>query len=331
MKKHKIILLASALILICGCGTKEGQVMDGDGMFQIDSTEIASTEISDTTVFDSEIPLNETQTATSASIGGPYGHISVSLPAGWIAEEAPTDSNKLMYGLYGLIIKPETASEGQIELSCVERIGICGTGLESTAIELAGIAAYIGTYDGHERWDFITIGNDNPQIMVQHTDCSSWTDEMWDEVLTVLDTMKFDRNITEGGIGQFIQESQNEEIAVIMEVTDVSSTGLTVHFRQYEKRDTGELLYGEGYRLQVLDGSSWKDVPTIIENGVFTDVGYTIPAQGSATIKTDWEWLHGKLSPGTYRITKLVSNTDPDNPGVGSSTYSLTAQFIITD
>ena len=265
--------------------------------------------------------------ADTASVAGPYGQISVYIPATWTAEAAPMDSDKLMYGLYGLILKPRDAASGQIELFCSDSFGVCGTGLSTEEKSLAGGTAHIGTYDNHTHWDFITFRSEQPQIVAQHTDCSSWTEAMWDEAMAVLDTMKFNESITEGGVGQFIRESENDTIAVIMEVRNVSASGLTVHFQQYDKRDTTELIYGEGYMLKMLEGGDWVDVPQIIDNAVFTDIGFSIPAEGEAEIETNWEWLYGKLTPGTYRISKTVwARTGSGSP---ATAYPLIAQFII--
>lgn len=324
MRKYRVLSLSLVLLLLCGCGTG-GQVMDGDGMLQIDLDEETTVESNETPMEDSkeEGTINE---SSDVFVIGPYGKISVTVPDGWVAEKAPMDSNKMMYGLYGLILKPETASAGQIELFCIDMFGVCGTGLDSTQMELAGTTVNVGTYDNNSHWDFITFRNDKPQIVAQHTDCSSWTDEMWDEALSILDTVKFDETKTEGGIGQYIPESENDTIAVMMEVNNVTPSGLTVHFRQYDKRDTEELTYGQAYTLQVLNGDKWENVPMIIDNGAFTDEGYILPALGEASMETNWEWLYGKLSPGTYRITKSIV----DDRSVGNNPlYFLTSQFII--
>ena len=143
------------------------------------------------------------------------------------------------------------------------------------------------------------------------------------------DTLRFDEEKTEGGIGQHIPESEDATIAVMMSVSHVTPTGLTVHFMQYDKRDCGELIYGEGYHLEVLNGDTWEDVPTIIEDWGFNSIGYTIPAEGEAKIETNWEWLYGKLSPGTYRITKILTDSSRNDPNVMIPAYPLTAQFMI--
>ena len=97
----------------------------------------------------------------------------------------------------------------------------------------------------------------------------------------------------------------------------------------YDKRDCGELIYGEGYHLEVLNGDIWEDVPTIIEDWAFTDEGFILPAEGESEEEINWEWLYGKLAPGTYRITKVLMDSDRNDPSVCVPAYPLTAQFII--
>lgn len=276
---------------------------------------------------------DEREYVDTASVGGPYGQISAVIPGTWEAEAVPVDSDRLVTenGLYGLILKPNGASDGQIELFCTDFFGVCGTGLSSKEITLAGSIVHVGTFDEHEHWDFITFQSEKPQIVAMHTDCSSWTEDMWGEALLILDTVKFDESRKEGGIGQFIPESENDAIAVIMEVSHVTSSGLFVRFRQYDKRDVAELFYGEGYTLERLEGDSWVEVPQIIDNGAFTDVGYIIPAGGETEQEIDWEWLYGKLPSGTYRIGKLVWDSSNKTGHTDIPAYPLKTQFIIAD
>ena len=269
------------------------------------------------------------QEMTTVGIGGPYGEITVGGRDGWSVEAAPVDSGKLSYGLYGLILKPEDAKDGQIEVFCIDGFGVCGTGLETEEITLAGYTAYMGTYDDHDHWDYILIKGEKPEIVAQHTECDSWTDEMWEEALSILDTVRFNEGKTEGGIGQYIPESENDTIAVMMSVSNVTPGGLKIRLWQYDKRDCGGLIYGEGYHLEVLNGDTWEDVPTIIEDWGFNSIGYTIPAEGEADMEINWEWLYGKLAPGTYRITKVLMDSDRNDPSVCAPAYPLTAQFII--
>ena len=134
------------------------------------------------------------------SVIGPYGEISVVARDDWDVEAVPVDGDKMMYGLYGLILKPIDARDGQIELFCSNDFGVCGTGLSTEETILASVTAHVGTYDDHKHWDYIIFGDTKPQIIAQHTDCVSWSDEMWDEAELILDMMDFDQNKTEGDV-----------------------------------------------------------------------------------------------------------------------------------
>ena len=129
----------------------------------------------------------------------------------------------------------------------------------------------------------------------------------------------------EEGIEIYIPESGDKTICVTMSLSDITPTGLTVHFNQYNKAVHGELIYGGKFHLQVLKDDTWEDVPAIIESCAFNGVGFTLPDEGRADMETDWEWLYGKLEPGTYRITKTLIDSD------SKEEYPLTSQFIIAD
>ncbi len=273
-----------------------------------------------------ESPCRSETGGDTASVAGPYGQISVYIPDTWTAEAAPVDSGKLMSGLYGLILRPADAPADHMELYWTDSFGVCGTGLSEEKRTIAGTEATVGTFDGGAHWDFIVFREEEFQVVAQHTGGYSWTNAIWEEAMAILDTLRFDTGVTEGGAGRFIPESEDDEIGVIMEVSHVTAGGLTVTFRQYDERGTGELVFGEGYLLTKQEGDEWTEVPMIIEDGAFNDIGYIIPPQGEAELKTDWEWLYGKLVPGTYRITKTVWSTSGEGP---ASAYPLTAQFIL--
>ncbi len=262
---------------------------------------------------------------SEASIRGPYGTITVELAENWNYTASAVDEEKLNYGLYGLILKPNQVSEGQIELTCIDSFGVCGTGLSEEDMILGGKNVHVGTYDDHEHWDFISFNDSRPQIVAQRIGGDTWTDDMWEEALLMMDTVRFDTNSAAGGIGQYTPESENDTIAVAMDVKHVTPSGLIVHFRQYDKRDLGELHYGEGYKLEKLEGDVWSGVPEIIDNAGFNDIAYIIPKEGESELETDWEWLYGKLSPGTYRINKTVDNSREN----GYTQYPLSARFLI--
>ena len=110
---------------------------------------------------------------------------------------------------------------------------------------------------------------------------------------------------------------------------EVTLAGYTAHVGTYDDKNTGELIYGEDYTLEKLEGEKWEAVPTIIDNGVFTDIGYNIPKNGEAEIETNWEWLYGKLGSGTYKITKDVLDSGVSSEGDSLNRYTMSAQFLI--
>lgn len=145
----------------------------------------------------SSSPQTATETAgepaeTTVTSSGTYGDLSVIIPESWNATVCTEGSDKMVYGLYGLILKPKDASKGQIELFCADTFGVCGTGLTQKEMTLAGYKAHMGTYHEGKYWDFVVFTNKKPQIVAQHTDCSSWTDDMWNNAMKILDTVKLE-------------------------------------------------------------------------------------------------------------------------------------------
>lgn len=89
-----------------------------------------------------------------------------------------------------------------------------------------------------------------------------------------------------------------------LSVKDVTSTGLTLVCTREGGNATGELMCGTDYRLLVLEDGMWKNVPTVIENYGWDDMGYPITEGKVREFELSWEWLYGKLPPGTYRLAK---------------------------
>ena len=257
----------------------------------------------------------------AAEVTGPYGTVSVKVPENWTWEACPVDTDKLMYGYYGILLKPAEAQEGQIELIYHDSFAVCGTGLKEEEITLADGPALVGIYDQNTHWDFIIYHGSNDNVVAQHTDCTSWTDAMWDEALEILDTVRLDPDKKSGGIWQYSPECENDDIALIMDMRHVTPSGATVRFTQYDDQHKDELIYGEGFYLEKQDEDGWYQLPMIIDDAVFTDEGYVIPPGGESEIETEWAWLYGELEPGTYRICKTVWK--------GQAMYFLFAQFIL--
>lgn len=86
------------------------------------------------------------------------------------------------------------------------------------------------------------------------------------------------------------------------------------------------IQYGEDYKLQILNGSQWSDVPTTIENYGFHAIAYELPRNEPKTLELDWAWLYGTLPAGEYRLVKEFM----DFRETGDfDTFTITAPFTI--
>ena len=152
---------------------------------------------------DGEDPLRNGE-GERVSVTGSFGEISAEIPVGWKAEVYREGQEGLTYGLYGLSLEPEDDVSGRIELVATDSFGVCGTGLKTEEIFLAGGRARMGTYDDHAHWDFITFGDGDlkgagGQAVALHTDCSSWEERHWEEAMSILNTAAFDLSVAEAG------------------------------------------------------------------------------------------------------------------------------------
>lgn len=138
-----------------------------------------------------------------------------------------------------------------------------------------------------------------------------------------------DEQAKEGGsIYVYNEESQIPEIALSVSLKNISPTGATLVFDQYDAdAPKGELIYGAEYVIEVLKNGKWERAPITKEgNYAFILIGYILPCEEITELEIDWGWLHGELEPGEYRIGKGVD--DSVETGVSDS-YMVYAHFII--
>lgn len=263
---------------------------------------------------------------TNAVQGGPYGQISISLPAGWKFETCPVDSDDHFLGKYGVKFYPEEVDEGCVTVVYMESFGVCGTGLVEEEATIAGKSANVGTYDDNEHWDFIAFGEDYKGIVVLTSLVDAWWSEYSAQVDHILNTLIFDQSMREGSLYIFDRESEKDEIGLSFSLKNISSTGATLVFSQYDENAlAGELIYGDDFELEQLRDGEWESVPVEGDYG-FNDIAYTIAPGERTERELDWEWLYGELAPGEYRIGKSILY-----PGDGGdySTSMIYARFIL--
>lgn len=120
-------------------------------------------------------------------------------------------------------------------------------------------------------------------------------------------------------------ETVNNFDGVTMTIKEgtVSSTGLTVMF---ENASDKQGTYGDHFWLEKKIEGNWLQVPVIIDDYGFNDIGYELAPSETETFTVDWEWLYGSLETGEYRIIKDIL----DFRGTGDyDKYYLAAPFTI--
>lgn len=275
---------------------------------------------------DTDEDLTVSPKETEVVQGGPYGRISLSLPAEWRYETYPVDSGTQAQGLYGIRFYPENVTDGYVELAYIDRFGVCGTGLTEEARTIADTPASVGTYDNHAYWDFIAFRDAYDGLVAFTSSVEDWWAEYELQIWDILDTVSFDSQVREGAVCVYNPESELSAIGLSLSLKNISPTGATLVFYQYDTQSpAGSLSYGDDFTLEVQKNDVWESVPTILETYGFNSIAYCIPAGETVEQPCDWSWLYGTLAPGSYRIKKSVLNSG----NAGADEYIISAYFIL--
>lgn len=331
MKKDCLAILSACLLSVGLCGCKSTSEIQPEDFPQVEAYEAEGADFMETEVDKTQsgdIPELAENSQTDVVQGGPYGEISLSLPAGWSFKECPMDSGDLALGMYGIQFYPENVTEGYIEVAYANLVGVCGTGLESEKAVIAGNPASISTYDGHEYWDFISFQGNYEGIVAVTASVDNWWSEYHSQVLDILNTLSFQMEKKEGGAFVFHEESEINTIGLSFSLKNISPVGATLVFCQYNPgAPTGELEFGDDFKLETLKGSEWEEVPIVVEGDYgFNGIAYNITPGENTEKELDWEWLYGKISAGEYRICKEIF--DFREPG-DFDKYIVYAYFIL--
>lgn len=114
----------------------------------------------------------------------------------------------------------------------------------------------------------------------------------------------------------------NDVIMVVKE-DSVSPTEVTLVF---ENHSENEAIYSDDFVLEKESNGNWYQVPTVIENYGFNDIGYNLLPDEVEDFTVEWEWLYGSLDSGKYRVVKRVLDFRRTGDYEG---YYLTAEFTI--
>ncbi|MCI9337017.1 MAG: hypothetical protein HFH93_05660 [Lachnospiraceae bacterium] len=338
MRKRLLTLIGCALVMgttLSGCGKTAGTAAGNEG-----GTEEAPKEagengagVSDENGMKGADSVQnsgkgEAATDTTVTQKGPFGSISLTLPAGWKVELCPMDSDSLLMGDYGICFAPEDTDFGFVEVAYWQSFGVCGTGLEEEEVTVAGHPAWKGTYDGHEYWDFICWKEPVKGVVAMTGSVEEWWEGKEEAVMEILDTLAFDPDMREGGAYVYETESENERIGLYLSLEGISPSGAMLCYNQYDKEaPTGQLQDGDDFSIEVKKDGKWEEAPIVVEGDYgFHDIAYTIFTNDTTRRELSWEWLYGELTPGEYRIRKKVM----DFRGTGDyDQYEIYAYFIL--
>ena len=116
--------------------------------------------------------------------------ITLPLPAGWGYAITPLNAAESSSNMAsGITFWPRGREEGKIFFGYYpDLFAVCGTGLETVEMELAGQTATVGTYDGAEVWDFIRF---DEHFAIWGQGHERWWAEYGETVMKILDSAVF--------------------------------------------------------------------------------------------------------------------------------------------
>ena len=139
---------------------------------------------------------------TSVSVGVPEqwrevcyeehgAFLALSIPESWEYAVTSIDDESLDAGITGgITLWPRGREEGKLFFGYYpDRFAVCGTGLETEELVLAGQKVSVGTYDGGRLWDFISFGE---YFAVWGQGHGYWWAEYGGVAMTILDTARFE-------------------------------------------------------------------------------------------------------------------------------------------
>ena len=99
-----------------------------------------------------------------------------------------------------------------------------------------------------------------------------------------------------------------DDWGLALSAVGITDTGMTVRFEQSGGELIGELSTGSWYRLETYVEGTWRKLDTLVDDSVWTAIGYPINKNDITQHNINWEKLYGKLTPGHYRLCKEILN-----------------------
>ena len=108
-------------------------------------------------------------------------------------------------------------------------------------------------------------------------------------------------------MSQANEQKMNQVAGVSIKIKEgtLTNTGATIIITDTTDKNYS---YGEPYRIDKKENGKWKEVPRVIEDAFFNDLAYYSDKNNEIVREINWEWIYGKLKPGTYRFVTDASD-----------------------
>ncbi|NLX75372.1 MAG: M56 family metallopeptidase [Synergistaceae bacterium] len=97
---------------------------------------------------------------------------------------------------------------------------------------------------------------------------------------------------------------------ITLSTVDVTPKGLTIAYTQKDGAPTGDLQTGSHYWVEKYQTNKWVSLMHLPQEHdiAWTSEAWRIPTDDTVEWKVDWQWIYGKLSKGSYRIGKSITD-----------------------
>ena len=107
-------------------------------------------------------------------------------------------------------------------------------------------------------------------------------------------------------IGIWLGQPNNQKMNQVAGVS-ITNTGATIIITDTTDKNYS---YGEPYRIDKKENGKWEKVPKIIDDAFFNEPAYQSDENNEIVREINWEWIYGKLKPGTYRFVTDASDEE---------------------
>ena len=99
--------------------------------------------------------------------------------------------------------------------------------------------------------------------------------------------------------------NQVDGVSIKIKEGTLTNTGATIIITDTTNKDYS---YGEPYRIDKKENGKWREAPKVIKDAFFNEPAYLPDENNEIVREINWEWIYGKLKPGTYRFVTDASD-----------------------